>query len=239
MEFYLVPSMNASLDGVYRIGTPLVSCHLLVRDREAVMIDTGFIGGRDAIKRLMRKLRLSPECVRAILLTHGHLDHTANLAWLKTWTGAAVYAHPSEQLHIDGRFPYEGSARWCGRLERIVRALLRYRPVPIDVALNDGDELPFWGGLRVVHLPGHTAGHCGFYSAERGLLFSGDIFASYAFSTHLPPPMLNSVPERFPESFAKLDQLQPRGLIPNHYDFLDPLLHRKRFARLRVTRDRR
>lgn len=203
------------------------------------MIDTGFVGARGAIKRLMRKLRLSPECVRAILLTHGHLDHTGNLEWLKAWTGAPLYAHPAEQAHIDGTFPYTGPATWCGRLERIGRALIRYKPSQIDVPLKDGDELPFWGGLRVVHLPGHTAGHCGFYSADRGLLFSGDLFASYAFSTHLPPRILNSVPSHFPESFAKLDQLQPRGMVPSHYDFLDPALHRKRFERLRIASEQR
>ena len=226
--------MTSSLDGVYRIGTPLVSCHLLVSHGEAVMIDTGFIDGRGALKRLLRKLGLTPNSIRAILLTHGHLDHTGNLAWLKAWTGAPLYAHPAEQAHIDGTFPYVGPARWCGRLERIGRALIRYKPSQIDAPLSDGDELPFWGGLRVVHLPGHTVGHCGFFSEERSLLFSGDLFASYAFSTHLPPPMLNSALERFPETFTKLDKLQPRGIIPNHYDFFDPVLHQQRFARLRT-----
>ena len=33
--------------------------------------------------------------------------------------------------------------------------------------------------LRVIHLPGHTQGHCGFYSQRFSLLFTGDLFASY------------------------------------------------------------
>ena len=61
---------------------------------------------------------------------------------------------------------------WCGRLERVGYGVLRYRPAQIDRCISDGDELPFWGGLRVVHLPGHTEGHCGFYSARHDLLFS-------------------------------------------------------------------
>ena len=56
------------------------------------------------------------------------------------------------------------------------------QPAIIDVPIADGDELPFWGGLRVVHLPGHTLGHCGFYSKAHDLLFSGDLFASYFFN---------------------------------------------------------
>ena len=53
-------------------------------------------------------------------------------------------------------------------------------------------------GLRVVHLPGHTLGHCGFYSRAHDLLFSGDLFASYFFNVHLPTRILNSAPELIP-----------------------------------------
>jgi glyoxylase-like metal-dependent hydrolase (beta-lactamase superfamily II) len=63
-------------------------------------------------------LGLEPGQVKAILLTHGHLDHAGNLAWAKAWSGAPVYAHAAEQAHIDGTFPYRGINRWCGRLER-------------------------------------------------------------------------------------------------------------------------
>jgi hypothetical protein len=57
----------------------------------------------------------------------------------------------------------------------------------------------------VIHLPGHTAGHCGFYSDRHELLFSGDMFASYFFNVHKPPAILNSVPEHF----AALTRLGP------------------------------
>jgi glyoxylase-like metal-dependent hydrolase (beta-lactamase superfamily II) len=98
--------------------------------------------------------------------------------------------------------------------------------------LSDGEELPFWGGLRVIHLPGHTAGHCGFYSAKHDLLFSGDMFASYFFNVHRPPAILNSVPEHFPASVEKVRRLNPRWIVPSHYDYLDGELHRHRFAKL-------
>ncbi|RFC44627.1 MAG: Glyoxylase, partial [Verrucomicrobia bacterium] len=113
------------------------------------------------------------------------------------------------------------------------------QPVPIDVALADGDELPFWGGLRVVHLPGHTVGHCGFYSTRHYLLFSGDLFASYFFNTHIPPAILNSRPELIPVSLEKVRQLNPRLMVPQHYDVLDGLLHRWRFDRMLTRMARR
>jgi glyoxylase-like metal-dependent hydrolase (beta-lactamase superfamily II) len=207
-------------------------CQLLVEGDEACLLDTGLVGEPVLLARLLRRLGLAPSAIKAIVLTHGHLDHAANLARLKEWTGARVYGHALEQPHVDGRYPYEGTARWCGRLERMGRALVRYRPARIDEHFAEGDVLPFWGGLRVLHLPGHTAGHCGFYSARHDLLFSGDLFASYFFNTHLPPPILNTQPELIPASLRRVQRLAPRWIVPCHYDFLDGDLHRRRFDRL-------
>ena len=208
------------------------SCHLLEDGEASVMIDTGLAGEPFIIRRLLRKLGLKPDSIKAILLTHGHLDHAGNLAWLKEWTGARVLAHAEEVRHVAGNYPYTGVARWCGRLEAAGRFLIRYRAGTIDEFITDGQALAFWGGLRVVHLPGHSAGHCGFFSARHNLLFSGDMFASYFFNVHRPPAILNSVPELFPQSVAKIRRLAPRLIVPNHYDVLDGELHRRRFCRL-------
>jgi glyoxylase-like metal-dependent hydrolase (beta-lactamase superfamily II) len=222
---------------LYSIRGIMGCCHLLVDGDSAVMLDTGLVGEMFFIRRLVRKLRLTPQSIQAILLTHGHLDHAGNLARLKDWTGAKVFGHPAEQAHVDGTFPYQGINRWCGRLEAVGRAVSGYRPAMIDEFLSDGQELPFWGGLRVLHLPGHTLGHCGFYSARHDLLFSGDLFASYFFNTHRPPAILNCAPELLPASVEKVRRLNPRWIVPDHYDFLDGALHRRRFARLHGLKD--
>ena len=220
--------------GIHSIRGVMGVCHLLVdARRNAVLLDTGLVGEPWLIQRRMRGLGLRPDDIKAILLTHGHLDHAGNLAWAKGWCGAPIYAHPAEQAYIDGTYPYAGVNAWCGRLERAGRTLFRNgRPVQIDVPIADGDELPFWGGLRVVHLPGHTLGHCGLYAPKHDLLFSGDLFASYFFNVHLPPPILNSAPELMPDSIEKAQQLNPRLMVPQHYDMLDGALHRRRFDRL-------
>lgn len=217
---------------LHRIRGIMGCCFLLADGDKSAMIDTGLFGEPVFIRRLVKKLGLAPQSIKAVLLTHGHLDHAGNLAWLKKWTGAKIYAHPLEQRHIDGTFPYQGVNKWCGRLEAAGRAVFRYQPAKIDEFLSDGAELPFWGGLRTIHLPGHTAGHCGFFSRKFNLLFSGDMFASYFFNTHKPPPILNSLPEQFAASAEKIRRLAPRWIVPNHCDFLNGELQRRRFTRL-------
>jgi glyoxylase-like metal-dependent hydrolase (beta-lactamase superfamily II) len=227
--------------GVQTIRGVMGVCHLLIDPiGDVVLLDTGLIGEPAQIRWRLGQRGLGPQNVKAIILTHGHIDHAGNLAWAKAWSGAPIYAHPLEQAHIDGTYPYVGINRWCGRLEKLGRAVLGVgQPAQIDVPLSDGDQLPFWGGLRVVHLPGHTVGHCGFYSARHDLLFSGDLFASYFFSAHLPPKILNSRPELIPGSLEKARQLNPRLMVPQHYDFLDGALHRRRFDRMLERMSRR
>ena len=214
------------------------SFHLLydASRHEAVLIDTGLVGEVPRLERILREVGLTWPDIKAILLTHGHLDHTGNLARLKELTGAPVLAHALEHSHIDGTFPYKGPSRLCGFMEAVGRTLFRYQTVSIDQALVPDTELPYWGGLRVIHLPGHTEGHCGFYSERFNLLFSGDLFASYWFSTHLPPFFLNSCPDKIQASLRKVVTLAPRYIVPNHYSGLDGELHRRRFDSLLKNR---
>jgi glyoxylase-like metal-dependent hydrolase (beta-lactamase superfamily II) len=233
-------SLDASHQ-VYPIRGLLGFCHLLIDSdaRHAILIDTGLIGETSRISRILEHSGLGWSAVKTILLTHGHLDHTGCLARLKQLTGAPLLAHPAEDRHIAGTFPYRGLSRICGAMEAFGRWALRYRPAPIDEPLRDDQDLPYWAGLKVIHLPGHTQGHCGFYSSRFDLLFTGDFFASYSFSVHLPPPFLNSCPEFFDASFDRVRQISPRLVIPNHYFGFDGLLHRKRLDRLISRRAKR
>ena len=70
--------------GIHTIRGVMGVCHLLVdAERNAVLLDTGLVGEPLRIRRRMARLGLAPEAVKAILMTHGPLDHAGNLAWAR------------------------------------------------------------------------------------------------------------------------------------------------------------
>ncbi len=216
-----------------------MSCHLLVEGDQCALVDTGLTPLiRLGLKRQMRLLGLRPQALKAVFLTHGHLDHTGNADWIQRWSGAPVYVHGEDRLHLEGTFPYRGMSRVCGGLEGAGRMLFRFRPPEWVQFFADDDMLPVLSGWRVVHLPGHTDGHCGFYCEKTRLLLSGDLFASYWSITHPPPGILNTSPQKLAASFRRVAALNPEFIIPNHYDRFDLTDLRREFQRL-IARDKK
>jgi glyoxylase-like metal-dependent hydrolase (beta-lactamase superfamily II) len=205
-------------DGIYQIRGTLVTSYLLVDSQGVTLIDSGFTQHVPLIEQALALVKLQWSDINAILLTHGHLDHTLNLAQIRKQTKAPIYAHPLEQQHIAGTYPYCGFSRVCGWLEWWGRTLLRYQPIPADRRLTDFEVLDFFGGLQVIRLPGHTKGHCGFYSNKCGILFSGDLFATGKLRSGLPWFWLNSSSTQFPYSLNKVLAMNPDGILSNHCD---------------------
>jgi glyoxylase-like metal-dependent hydrolase (beta-lactamase superfamily II) len=117
----------------------------------------------------------------AVLLTHGHVDHSGGSGRLARATSAAVYVHPDDDfltLHPTEQLRAIFGMTPPGEYELPERS----------ESLADGDVIRVAGlELEVRHTPGHTPGHCCFYLEDQETLFSGDqLFAGSIGRTDLP-----------------------------------------------------
>jgi glyoxylase-like metal-dependent hydrolase (beta-lactamase superfamily II) len=68
-----------------------------------------------------------------------------------------------------------------------------------------------------------------------GLVFSGDLFASYAWSVHRPPGILTRDGARAAASLRELAAARPSAVLPSHYDRMEPGLHARRLQGLALA----
>lgn len=205
----------------------------VLRDSHGLyLIDCGFAGGRFLLRRALRTKGWDTERIIGIVVTHGHLDHILNVGRLAEETGAWVAAPRLDALHYQGCPLYQRAAKVTGWLEAMGRPLLGFRKFTPTRFLDHGDSLDIWHGLTVIHLPGHTDGHSGFYCERRKLLFCGDLFASYNRFSHLPPGIFNHDSAEIPKSVSRVLELDLDGVLPNHGDRSPAELHLERLVAL-------
>ncbi|MEK4485645.1 MBL fold metallo-hydrolase [Psychrobacillus sp. FSL H8-0484] len=138
---------------------------LLWDEEMAVLIDTGFPGQIEDLHVAMEKVGVSFDKLKVLILTHQDIDHIGSLPEILQECGSniKVYAHELDKPYIQGDL----SLLKDGHLENPPTG-------KVDDTLKDGQELPYCGGIRVIHTPGHSPGHISLYLKQNKTLIAGD-----------------------------------------------------------------
>jgi hydroxyacylglutathione hydrolase len=142
------------------------------RSREAVVIDPG-----DNIDQILAVLARHGLKVKAIVITHAHIDHIGGAAKLKAATGAPVYMNASDQELYDN---LDVQASWLQMKEP--------EKTSIDTEAREGDTLGLGDAVfHVLHTPGHTQGSISLWIPAENKLIAGDtLFRDSIGRTDLP-----------------------------------------------------
>lgn len=204
--------------GLYQVRTRGSRTYLAV-DTHITVIDTGAPGSSERILGAVRELGRSPDNVSDIIITHGHLDHVGGLPELQRSVPARTGIHLAEAHHVDSDEPLPNPFTHP-ILARICEPYLQWVDpgrARIDVYLRDGDELPVLGGMRIVHVPGHTPGSVALYFPQLGVIIVGDAM-QYRFGRLMPPHRLftQDMPQAI-ASIRKIAQLDFATLCFSHF----------------------
>jgi len=164
-------------EGVWRVPTTpahLVNSFLFAEpDGTLTLVDTGYV--RSAPRRIaagLAALGKQPSDVRRILLTHAHSDHAGGAARVQRSSGAVLSTHDDEAHWLrEGRAPSPGGTPLARLLARMPAKI---EVCEVGATFSDNQLLDVAGGLRVLHTPGHTPGHCAFVHEPSGVLITGD-----------------------------------------------------------------
>lgn len=233
-------------DGVFHVRGTEVNWYLIREGDELTLVDSGYPGDLERVEESVRVLGLAPADVRAVLLTHAHVDHMGAAQHFADRYGAAVLTDEVEARHARREFLEQASpmdvtrnlwrplvAPWLTRVVRVGAAK--------DVRIPSASGFPSAGALDVPGRPvpvptrGHTSGHTCFLLPAAGAVCTGDeLVTGHAVvrrvGPQLPPSFFQKRDTR--DAILPLAELDADLILPGHGDPLRmPLAEAVRVAR--------
>lgn len=168
-----------------------------------VVVDAGLASSAKKITKAVEGRR-----IRALTLTHAHVDHAGGARRLVDALELPLWAPAGDAEDVATGEP----AVKPGRLRPLLVFTGGFDGVEVARHLREGDEVA--AGFVVVDLPGHSPGQIGYWRASDRVLLAGDVFThmhllTTAVGLHLPPDLLTIDPERNRASARKAAELEP------------------------------
>lgn len=168
-----IQTLSEEFENIYfiegeRKGNYPYSHSLLVGN---TLIDTGVSGRR--LKKIQKEFQ-----IKTVVLSHWHEDH---ISGNNLFPRAKFICHEEDKIPIEDitqMFPYyRVQGEKAGEEFKILFDMFGMQNTKISAFIADNEiiEIDDSLKLKVIHSPGHTAGHCGFIELNSKIAFFGDM----------------------------------------------------------------
>jgi glyoxylase-like metal-dependent hydrolase (beta-lactamase superfamily II) len=214
-------------EGIRRIGDGLINSYLVEESGAITVIDAGAPGHWNDLAKELAAMGRSLEDVRAVALTHAHVDHVGFAERIRRERSVPINVHEADAKMARGEERPQNQ-RMLGIqplavLRFIVYALghgmLRSTPIVEVATFGDGATLDMPGAPRVIHVPGHSPGSAVLHVPSRDALFVGDALCTLNVVNGRTGPQLTPFGSDFPQaiaSLARLNRLEAGLVLPGH-----------------------
>jgi glyoxylase-like metal-dependent hydrolase (beta-lactamase superfamily II) len=173
-------------EGVWGLTDIFVNVYVIQNtDGSWVLVDAGMKSAYPKIKKMVGDLFGDNAHPSAILLTHGHFDHTGSLKKLAQEWDVPVYAHYLELPYLLGKSAYPPpDPSVGGGLMSYFSEFYPKHPADIidrvEAFPGIGHDVPGLPEWSYIHTPGHSPGHVSFWREKDKVLIAGDAFVTTA-----------------------------------------------------------
>ncbi|MFA5911104.1 MAG: MBL fold metallo-hydrolase [Vicinamibacterales bacterium] len=230
--------MTEFIDLNFRGSDRVIAAAVLTGPDGVTLVDPGPTSCLPALEAGLRERGLTLRDVRALLLTHIHLDHAGAAGTIVERVPAIrVHVHERGAPHmVDPAKLLASATRLYGdQMDALWGAFL---PVPVAsvTVLQGGERLAVAGTtLQVAYTPGHAKHHVSYLDETSGVAYVGDTGGIRVIGDYLiaptPPPDIDLAAWR--ESLSVIEAWQPVSLFLTHFGAVTPA--KAHLARFRET----
>ena len=221
--------------GLIRIDSTMGSRRLaqwLALGADGVLLyDTGIAGTvTERIRPALAELRLAPEAVSEVIVSHADVDHYGGSAEARRLFGSArLRAHGHDRPLIESweAISSERYGWYCRYGLDYDQATWRWladaagEETRLDATVEEGEEIDLGGiAVRILHLPGHSLGHVGLFEPRSRTAIVADAamadgFVDLAGERLSPPPYVDL--DSYLETIERLRSLAPSRIGTAHF----------------------
>jgi glyoxylase-like metal-dependent hydrolase (beta-lactamase superfamily II) len=215
--------------GVVRIPTGIANCYIVGTSEKWLLIDAGTPGNARNILSAVDE-HIGPNATpEAIVLTHGHFDHSGSARELSDRWDVEIFAHRLEIPFVNGTSKYPPPDPTVGGF---MSQMIRFIPnkkmdVGPKLAELSAGRLPWSPEWQILETPGHSPGHLSLFRAEDGVLIAGDAFTTVDQNSMAdslsqrqrvsgPPPYYTCDWQAAERAVKQLAELRPKVLAAGH-----------------------